>query len=396
MTAAQSPFLQNVPSMVPRSLFTAEHEEFRRSVRRFIAEEISPNHERWEEQQHVDRALWNKAGEMGLLSLTVPEQYGGIGADRLYSVVYLEELLYAGASGIGWPVHSDIVAPYVLNHGTEEQKRHWLPKLVSGEAVGAIAMTEPGTGSDLQGMKMRAVEDGDDLVLNGTKTFITNGFLCDMVIVAVKMGEGDEGGKSVSLVIVEADRPGFAKAKPLKKVGMKAQDTCELFFNNVRIPKSNILGGEKAIGQGFIMLMKELAWERMVIAVMSVAGARAAFESTVKYTKGRKAFGKPVASFQNTKFKLAEMRAEIEIAQVYVDRCIELVLQRKLSPEAAAAAKYWCSDMMNKVIDECVQLHGGYGYMLEYPVARAWVDARVMRIFGGTNEIMKELISRSL
>ena len=396
MTAAQSPFRQNVSPMVPRTLFSAEHEEFRRSVRRFIAEEISPHHERWEEQQHVDRALWNKAGEMGLLSLTVPEEYGGLGVDRLYSVVYLEELLHAGASGIGWPVHSDIVAPYVVKHGTEEQKRHWLPKLVSGEAVGAIAMTEPGTGSDLQGMKMRAVEDGDDLILNGTKTFITNGYLCDMVIVAVKMGEGDEGGKSVSLVIVEANRPGFSKAKPLKKVGMKAQDTCELFFNNVRIPKSNILGGEKAVGQGFIMLMKELAWERMVIAVMSVAGARAAFESTVEYTKGRKAFGKPVASFQNSKFKLAEMRSEIEIAQVYVDRCIELVLQRKLSPEAAAAAKYWCSDMMNKVIDECVQLHGGYGYMLEYPVARAWVDARVMRIFGGTNEIMKELISRSL
>ncbi len=396
MTAVQSSFRQNVPSMVPRTLFSAEHEEFRRSVRRFIAEEISPHHERWEEQQHVDRALWNKAGEMGLLSLTVPEEYGGLGADRLYSVVYLEELLYAGASGIGWPVHSDIVAPYVLNHGTEEQKRHWLPRLVSGEAVGAIAMTEPGTGSDLQGMKMRAVEDGDDLVLNGTKTFITNGYLCDMVIVAVKMGEGDEGGKSVSLVIVEADRAGFSKARPLKKVGMKAQDTCELFFNNVRVPKSNILGGEKAVGQGFIMLMKELAWERMVIAVMSVAGARAAFEGTVEYTKGRKAFGKPVASFQNSKFKLAEMRSEIEIAQVYVDRCIELVLQRKLTPEAAAAAKYWCSDMMNKVIDECVQLHGGYGYMLEYPVARAWVDARVMRIFGGTNEIMKELISRSL
>ncbi|HEY0914294.1 MAG TPA: acyl-CoA dehydrogenase family protein, partial [Solimonas sp.] len=213
MTAAQSLFRQNVPSMVPRTLFSPEHEEFRRSVRRFIAEEISPHHERWEEQQHVDRALWNKAGEMGLLSLTVPEEYGGLGADRLYSVVYLEELLYAGASGIGWPVHSDIVAPYVVNHGTEEQKRHWLPKLVSGEAVGAIAMTEPGTGSDLQGMKMRAVEDGDDLVLNGTKTFITNGYLCDMVIVAVKMGEGDEGGKSVSLVIVEADRPGFSKAK---------------------------------------------------------------------------------------------------------------------------------------------------------------------------------------
>jgi len=396
MTAAQASFLQQIAPMVPRTLFSAEHEDFRRSVRRFIAEEITPQHERWEEQQHVDRALWNKAGEMGLLSLTVPEEYGGLGADRLYSVVYLEELLYAGASGIGWPVHSDIVAPYVLNHGTEEQKRLWLPKLVSGEVVGAIAMTEPGTGSDLQGMKMRAVEDGDDLVLNGTKTFITNGYLCDMVIVAVKMGETDEGAKNVSLVIVEADRPGFAKARPLKKVGMKAQDTCELFFNNVRIPKSNVLGGAKAVGQGFIMLMKELAWERMVIAVMSVAGARAAFEHTVEYTKGRKAFGKPVASFQNTRFKLAEMRSEIEIAQVYVDRCIELVLQRKLSPEAAAAAKYWCSDMMNTVIDECVQLHGGYGYMLEYPVARAWVDARVMRIFGGTNEIMKELISRGL
>ncbi|HSW15023.1 MAG TPA: acyl-CoA dehydrogenase family protein [Solimonas sp.] len=396
MTAAQASFLQQIAPMVPRTLFSAEHEDFRRSVRRFIAEEITPHHERWEEQQHVDRALWNKAGEMGMLSLTVPEEYGGLGADRLYSVVYLEELLYAGASGIGWPVHSDIVAPYVLNHGTEEQKRHWLPKLVSGEAVGAIAMTEPGTGSDLQGMKMRAVEDGDDLILNGTKTFITNGYLCDMVIVAVKMGEGDEGGKSVSLVIVEADRAGFSKARPLKKVGMKAQDTCELFFNNVRIPRSNILGGPKAIGQGFIMLMKELAWERMVIAVMSVAGARAAFEHTVEYTKGRKAFGKPVASFQNTRFKLAEMRTEIELGQVYVDRCLELVLQRKLSPEAAAAAKYWCSDMMNKVIDECVQLHGGYGYMWEYPVARAWADARVMRIFGGTNEIMKELISRGL
>nr|WP_240433561.1 acyl-CoA dehydrogenase family protein [Solimonas sp. K1W22B-7] len=396
MTAAQNMFQQNVAPLVPRTLFSAEHEEFRRSVRRFIAEEITPFHEAWEEQQHVDRKLWNRAGEMGMLCLTVPEEYGGLGADRLYSVVYLEELLYSGASGIGWPVHSDIVAPYLMNHGTEEQKQHWLPKLVSGEAVGAIAMTEPGTGSDLQGMKMRAVEDGDELVLNGSKTFITNGYLCDMVIAAVKTGEGDEGGKSVSLVIVEADRPGFSKARPLKKVGMKAQDTCELFFNNVRIPKSNILGGEKSVGQGFIMLMKELAWERMVIAVMSVAGARAAFEHTVEYTKGRKAFGKPVASFQNTRFKLAEMRTEIEIAQVYVDRCLDLVLQRKLTPEAAAAAKYWCSDMMNKVIDECVQLHGGYGYMMEYPVARAWVDARVMRIFGGTNEIMKELISRSL
>ncbi|MES0873033.1 acyl-CoA dehydrogenase family protein [Sinimarinibacterium thermocellulolyticum] len=395
MSAAVPPLPSTVRPLLPRTLFKPEHEDFRRSVRRFIAEEISPHHERWEAQQHVDRALWNKSGEMGLLALTIPEEYGGIGADRLYSVVYLEELLAAGASGIGWPVHSDIVAPYVLNHGTEAQKRHWLPKLVSGEAVGAIAMTEPGTGSDLQGMKMRAVEDGDELVLSGSKTFITNGYLCDMVIVAAKTGDG-EGAKNVSLVIVEADRPGFSKAKPLKKVGMKAQDTCELHFNDVRVPRSNVLGGEAAIGQGFIMLMRELAWERMIIAVMCVAGARTAFEHTVEYTKSRKAFGQPVASFQNSRFKLAEMRTEIELGQTYVDRCLELVLEKQLTPEAAAAAKYWCSDMMNRVIDECVQLHGGYGYMWECPVARAWADARVMRIFGGTNEIMKELISRSL
>lgn len=396
MTSTPPSVQSTVSPMIPRTIFGDEHEEFRRSVHRFLAEEVMPHHEAWEEQQHVDRKIWNLAGDMGMLCPTVPEEYGGPGGDRLYSVVALEEMMRAGASGIGWPVHSDIVAPYIVAYGSEEQKQQWLPKLVSGETVGAIAMTEPGTGSDLQGIRTQIAEDGDDYILNGSKTFITNGYLCDLAIVAVRSADGEKGAKGVSLLLVEADRPGFSKAKPLKKVGMKAQDTCELFFENVRVPKSNILGGEKGLHQGFTMLMRELAWERMVIAVMCAAGARSAFEQTVEYTKNRKAFGKPVASFQNSRFKLAEMRSEIEIGQVYVDRCLELVLQDKLSPEAAAAAKYWCSDMMNRVIDECVQLHGGYGYMLEYPVARAWADARVMRIFGGTNEIMKELISRTL
>ena len=382
--------------MLPRTIFGAEHEDFRKSVRRFIADEITPFHDAWEEQRHVDRKLWNKAGEMGMLCLTVAEQYGGLGADKLYSCVQMEELIRAGASGIGWPVHSDIVAPYIERYGTEEQKLAWLPKMGSGEVVGAIGMTEPGTGSDLQAIKTRAVEDGDDYVINGSKIFITNGYLCDLCIVACKIGDTDEGAKNVSLILVEADREGFAKAKPLKKIGMHAQDTCELFFNNVRVPKSNLLGGARGLGMGFMMLMQELAWERLIIAVMSVASAETCFEHTLEYVKNRKAFGKTVASFQNTRFSLAEMRSEIAIGQVFVDRCLELVMSKKLSVEAAAAAKYWTSDMMSRVIDECVQLHGGYGYMLEYPVAKAYVDSRAMRIFGGTNEIMKELISRTL
>lgn len=382
--------------MIPRTLFASEHEDFRVSCRRFIDEQIMPKHAEWEERQYVDREVWQQGGEMGLLCLTVPEQYGGLGADRLYSAVQIEELTKAGASGIGWPVHSDIVAQYVLNYGSEEQKMAWLPKMASGAVIGSIGMTEPGTGSDLQAIKTRAIEDGDDYVITGSKTFITNGYLTDMCIVACKVGEEDKGASSVSLIIVEADREGFKKAKPLKKVGLHAQDTCELFFEGLRVPKSNVLGGADGVGKGFIMLMKELAWERMIIAIMAQATAAATLEHTIEYTKQRKAFGKPIAAFQNTRFKLAEMKAEIAVGQAYVDNCLQLVVDGKLSVEAAAAAKLWSSDMVSRVVDECLQLHGGYGYMMEYPVAKAFVDSRIMRIFGGTNEIMKELISRTI
>jgi alkylation response protein AidB-like acyl-CoA dehydrogenase len=380
--------------MIPRTLFGAEHEEFRKSLRRFFAEEVMPHHERWEEQQHVDRAIWNRAGELGFLCLTIPEEYGGMGADRLYSTVLMEEQTYAGASGVGFSVHSDIIANYIYNFGTEAQKRQWLPKMASGEAIGAVAMTEPGTGSDLQAVKTRAVKDGDDYLINGSKIFITNGYLSDIVVLVAKTGDSGEGAKDISLILVEAGRPGFTKGKPLKKVGMKGQDTCELFFENVRVPQSNLLGAKE--GMGFIMLMKELAWERLIIAILSVAGAQAALDMTLEYTRNRKVFGKPVAAYQNSRFKLAEMKAEIAIGQVFVDRCIELQLKNKLAPDAAAAAKYWTSDLLCKVVDECVQLHGGYGYMMEYPIARAYIDSRASKIYGGTNEIMKELIARTL
>jgi len=379
--------------MIPRTLFSPEHTELRRNVRRFIEEEIVPHHARWEEQQCVDRAIWNRAGELGMLCMTMPEEYGGVGVDRLFSAIVLEELARAGASGIGFPLHSDIVANYINNFGSDQQKLHWLPKMASGETVTAIAMTEPGTGSDLQAIATSAVVDGDEYVINGSKIFITNGLLCDLVIVAVNTGGTGAGAKDISLILVEGDRAGFTKGKPLKKVGMRAQDTCELFFDNVRVPCANLLGVE---GMGFIALMRELAWERMIIAVAAVAAAEAALSWTLEYTKNRKVFGKPVAAFQHSRFKLAEMKTEVTIGQVYVDRCLELILTGNLGPDAAAAAKYWCSDLQNRVMDECVQLHGGYGYMLEYPIARAWIDARAQRIYGGTNEIMKELIARAM
>jgi alkylation response protein AidB-like acyl-CoA dehydrogenase len=379
--------------MIPRTLFGPEHDEFRRNVRRFMEQEIAPNHERWEEQQCVDRSIWNRAGELGMLCMTMPEEYGGSGADRLFSVVMMEEQMRIGASGLGFGLQSDIVANYINNFGTHEQKLQWLPKMATGEVVSAIAMTEPGTGSDLQAVKTTAVIDGDDYVINGSKTFITNGLLADLVIVVAKTGTTGEGAKDISLILIEADRAGFSKGKPLKKIGMKAQDTCELFFQNVRVPRSNLLGAE---GMGFIALMKELAWERMIIAITSIAGAEASLQWTLDYTNQRKVFGKPVAAYQNTRFKLAELKAEIAIGRVFVDRCLELVLAGELSVDAAAAAKYWCSDLQGRVNDQCLQLHGGYGYMLEYPIARAWADARAQRIYGGTNEIMKELIARMM
>lgn len=389
----QSGAIRPLTNMLPRNLFSEEHDAFRETVRKFYEKEVIPNIEKYEKQQHVDRDLWNKAGDLGLLCATMPEEYGGYGVNRLYSMILIEEQAYAMDSSTGFSLHSDIVANYIHNFGNYEQKQKWLTQMASGETVTAIAMTEPGTGSDLQAVRTTAVLDGDEYIINGSKIFITNGYLCDMVIVVCKTGQEDKASANLSLIIVEADRVGFSKGKPLNKIGMKGQDTCELFFNDVRVPKANLLGME---GMGFIMLMKELAWERMLVAIICQAGAEAAFAHTVQYTKDRKAFGKSISSFQNTRFKLVELRTEIDFCRSYLDRCMELQLDENLGIDAAAAAKYKISDMFSKVVDECLQLHGGYGYMMEYPIARAYIDNRANRIYAGTNEIMKELISRSL
>ncbi|WP_445116714.1 acyl-CoA dehydrogenase family protein [Acinetobacter sp. WZC-1] len=389
----QSGAIRPLANMLPRTLFNAEHDAFRETVRKFYEKEVVPNIAKYEQQQHVDRELWNKAGDMGLLCATMPEEYGGSGVDRRYSMILIEEQAYAMDSSTGFSLHSDIVANYINHFGNDTQKKKWLPQMASGETVTAIAMTEPGTGSDLQAVRTTAVLEGDEYVINGSKIFITNGYLCDMVIVVCKTGAGEKGSANLSLMIVEADRAGFSKGKPLNKIGMKGQDTCELFFDNVRVPRENLLGME---GMGFIMLMKELAWERLLVAIICQAGAEASFAHTVQYTRDRKAFGKPIGNFQNTRFKLAELRTEIDFCRAYLDRCMELQLTEQLAVDAAAAAKYKISDMFSSVVDECLQLHGGYGYMLEYPIARAYIDNRANRIYAGTNEIMKELISRSL
>jgi acyl-CoA dehydrogenase len=378
--------------MLPRTIFSPEHELFRDQVRKFCEREIAPNHAKWEADGIVSRDAWLKAGAAGLLCATMPAEYGGADADRKFSTIIMEELARIGATGPGFSLHSDIVAPYILNYGSEEQKRAWLPKMAKGEAIGAIAMTEPGTGSDLQGVKTTAIRDGNHLVINGQKTFITNGQNADLVIVVTKT-DPKQGAKGISLVLVEAGREGFTKGRNLEKIGLKAQDTSELFFADVRVPITNILGQE---GQGFYMLMQELAWERLQVAVSAIANAEAVLEWTADYTKGRKAFGKSIAEFQNTRFKLAEVKTEVQVGRVFVDRCIELVVERKLDAATGAMAKYWCSDLQCKVIDECLQFFGGYGYMWEYPIARAYADARVQRIYAGTNEIMKELIARTL
>ena len=381
--------------MIERTLFSPDHEAFRDSFRRFIDKEIAPFHEAWEEQGYVDRAVWNKAGENGFLCMTMPEEYGGAGADKLYSVIQFEELARGGFSGIGYGLHSEIVAPYILHYGTEAQKQKHLPKLASGEMVGAIAMSEPAAGSDLQGVKSTAILKGDHYLLNGSKTFITNGWHADLVIVVAKTNP-DAGAKGTSLLLVERGMPGFERGKRLKKVGLKAQDTSELFFDDVKVPAENLLGGADQLNRGFICLMEQLPWERMQIAIGAVASMQATIEQTIAYVNERKVFGQAVAAYQNTRWKLAELQTEAQVARVFVDKCLELLLQDKLDTATASMAKYWCSDLQNKVIDECVQLFGGYGYMWEYPVARAWADARVQRIYGGTNEIMKEVISRSL
>ena len=382
--------------MIDRTLFNADHEAFRDSFRKFVEKEIAPHHEAWEEQGYVDRAVWIKAGENGFLCMTLPEAYGGSGADKLYSVVQMEEIARTGFTGIGFGLHSEIVAPYILHYGTEAQKQKYLPRLASGEMVGAIAMSEPAAGSDLQGVKSTAIKLADgSYLLNGSKTFITNGWHADLVIVVAKT-DPSAGAKGTSLLLVERDMPGFEKGKRLKKLGMKAQDTSELFFHNVKVPAENLLGGPAMEGRGFICLMEQLPWERLQIAIGAVAAAQAAIDWTVQYTKDRQVFGQSVAAFQNTRYTLAELQTEVQVARVFVDKCCELIGDNKLDTATASMAKYWCSDLQCKVMDECLQLHGGYGYMWEYPITRAYADARVQRIYGGTNEIMKEVISRGM
>jgi alkylation response protein AidB-like acyl-CoA dehydrogenase len=378
--------------MIPRTLFSPEHETFRDSVRRFMEEEVAPHDERWQEQGYADKAVWRKAGENGFLCPTMPPEYGGAGADKLYSVVLIEEQARANNSSLGFGLHSEIVAPYLLAYGSEALKQKYLPKMASGEMIGAIAMSEPGAGSDLQAVKTTATKKQDRYIVNGSKTFITNGWNCDLVIVVAKTDPA-KGAKGTSLVVVDTSMKGFTKGRRLKKMGLKGQDTAELFLDNVEVPAENLVGREN---NGFVYLMQELPWERMQIAIGAVAKAEAALEWTKAYVTERKAFGKTVASFQATRFKLAELATEVQIARVFVDRCIELLLKKELTPEVAAMAKYWITDLECKVMDECVQLHGGYGYMWEFPIARAYVDARVQRIYGGTNEIMKEVISRGL
>jgi acyl-CoA dehydrogenase len=378
--------------MIERTLFTADHEAFRDSFRRFCEKEISPFHAQWEEQGYVDREVWRQAGANGFLCMTMPEEFGGAGADRLYSVVQMEELARGGYSGIGYGLHNEIVAPYLLHYGSEAQKKKYLPAMASGQTIGAIAMSEPAAGSDLQGIKTTALLKDDHYILNGSKTFITNGWHADLVIVVAKTDPA-AGAKGTSLLLVERGMPGFETGQRLKKIGLKAQDTAELFFNDVKVPVANLLG---PLNRGFISLMEQLPWERMQIAIGAAAKSQAAIDWTMAYVKDRKVFGQAVAQYQNTRFKLAELQTQVQIAQVFVDKCIALLLEDKLDTTTASMAKYWVSDLENKVIDECVQLFGGYGYMWEYPIARAFVDARVQRIYGGTNEIMKEVIARSM
>ena len=382
--------------MIERTLFSPEHQVFRDSFRRFMAEEIAPHHAAWEEQGYVDKQVWAKAGALGFLCMTQPEVNGGFGADKLYSIIQMEELSAAGFSGIGYGLHTEIVAPYLQHYGTQAQKQRYLPAMARGDMVGAIAMTEPAAGSDLQGIKTTAMAQSDgSFVLNGSKTYITNGWHSDLVIVVAKTNPA-AGGKGTSLFLLEAGVKGFTKGKPLKKLGLKAQDTCELFFDNVRLPAEALLGGDAMLNKGFICLMEQLPWERLQIAIGAVAAAQAAIGWTIDYVKQRQVFGQAVAAFQHTRFTLAELQTEVQIAQVFVDKCTELLLLDKLDTATASMAKYWCTDLQCKVMDACVQLHGGNGFMWEYPITRAYADARVQRIYGGTNEIMKEVITRSM
>ena len=379
--------------MFNRSIFGPDHEMFRDQVRRFVETEIVPHHDQWEKDGRVSRDAWLKAGEAGLLCAAMPEEYGGAGADFLFSMVVLEELARVGAMGPGFSLHSDIVAPYLLQYGSEPVKAEWLPKMARGEAIGSIGMTEPAAGSDVQGIKTTAIRDGDAFVINGQKVFISNGGNCDLIVLACKT-DPRQGAKGTSLILVPADTPGFRKGnKLLEKVGWKAQDTAELFFDDVRVPAENLLGAE---GRGFYQLMEQLPQERLLQCVRAVSALEAALEWTVEHVTGRKAFGKTIADFQNTRFKLAECKAEVTMLRVFVDKCLEMHAAGELDAADAAIGKMLTSEALCNRLDDLMQMHGGYGYMWEYPIARAWADARVGRIAGGTGEIMREIIGRSL
>ena len=378
--------------MIPRTLFSEEHEIFRTSARRFVEQEVEPHHAQWEKDGHVSREVWRKAGQAGLLLASLSEELGGPGGDFLMSAILIEELARKGMTGPGFHLHSEIVAPYIVQYGTPEQQAKYLPKMLSGEAIGAIAMTEPGAGSDLQGMQTTALLDGNHLVLNGQKVYITNGIMADFVIVAAKT-DPSEGAKGISLVLVETGTPGFERGRNLEKIGWHAQDTGELFFQDCRVPATNLLGGE---GRGFIQLVEQLPQERLLVAIRCASVIEAALDWTVAYTSERKAFKRPVISFQNTRFKLAEVKSRAVMLRTFVDRCIELHMDAGLSADDAAIAKLQSTEMMCEILDDCLQLHGGMGYMWETPIARAWADNRMARIAGGTSEIMKEIIGRTL
>ena len=380
-------------TFMPTSWRTPDIEEYRAQVRRFVQAEVAPHQQRWAKQQHVDRELWNKAGALGMLASDVPSEYGGSDGNVAHQTVMIEELTAVGDSSFSISVHA-IVQQYILKQGTEEQKRRYLPKLASGEMVGAIAMTEPGGGSDLQGVRTRAERQGDHWVLNGAKTFISNGFLADLVVVVARTGT-EPGARGISLLLVETkDRPGYRVGRVLEKLGQKGQDTCELFFEDVHVPADAVLGGET--GRGFYQLMTELPYERTLIAISAVAAIERAVQITADYARERMVFGKPLLEMQNTRFVLADAKTKALVARTFLDRCIEALMEGRMDSTTASMAKLWTTDLQCEVIDDCLQLFGGYGYMLEYPIAQMYADARVQRIYGGANEIMKELIARSL
>ncbi|WP_372736464.1 acyl-CoA dehydrogenase family protein [Nocardioides sp.] len=375
------------------SIYEQEHEDFRRTARAFMEKEVAPFHEQWEKDGQVSREVWTKAGETGLLCFDVEEQYGGPGIkDFRYNMILIEEIARVGASGIGFPVHNDVIVPYISHLGTHEQKQRWLPGLVSGELISAIAMTEPGAGSDLQGVRTTAVDKGDHYVLNGSKTFISNGIMSDLVIVVAKTNP-EAGHQGISLLVVERGMEGFERGRNLDKVGLKAQDTAELFFDNVVVPKENLLGAE---GSGFISLMENLPQERVSIAAIAIAAIEHVLDLCLTYAKEREAFGKPIGSFQHNRFLLAEMATEAHIARVFVNDCVTKLNAGEVDTSLASMAKWWTTELQKKIVDQGVQLFGGYGYMTEYPIAKAFTDSRIQTIYGGTTEIQKEIIGRML